>query len=272
MTTLPENSQKLADHDPSDRCPPLALPVDGENLQQDEEWFLVKDSGRWRELRLHDYDKIYRIPGLYEKLIYDLLGCRSPSVVRALMHKHLPDAGLDPADLRLLDLGAGNGIVGQEFAAIGASRIIGADIHPEAEAAAHRDRPGVYDDFIIGDITALSDEQRDRLRQDRLNALTCVAALGFGDIPPAVFVAAFNLVQRGAIVGFTIKEDFLENKDETGFSALINRMAGDGVMDVKENHRFQHRTALDGKPLFYHAIVGIKHRDVSDELLDEISD
>ena len=44
--------------------------------------------------------------------------------------------------------------------------------------------------------------------------MTSVAALGFGDVPPEVFTAAFDLVEDGGWVAFTIKEDFLDGGDD----------------------------------------------------------
>ncbi len=48
--------------------------------------------------------------------------------------------------LRVLDLGAGNGVVGEELKKRGVSRLVGVDIITEAQAATERDRPGVIND------------------------------------------------------------------------------------------------------------------------------
>jgi len=76
-------------------------------------------------------------------------------------------AGTDPASLTALDLGAGNGIVGEELRAIGVSSIVGVDLLPEASAAAKRDRPTVYDDYLVADLTALTAPERERLARSR---------------------------------------------------------------------------------------------------------
>ena len=49
--------------------------------------------------------------------------------------------------------------------------------------------------------------------------MTTVAALGFGDIPPDAFAAAFNLVEDGGHVAFTIKEDFIATLTTAGSPA-----------------------------------------------------
>ena len=63
----------------------VEFPPDGESLAQDHEWCLVHVDGDARRIRFHDYDEIYRIPGLYEHLFYDVLECCSPETVRGLL-------------------------------------------------------------------------------------------------------------------------------------------------------------------------------------------
>ena len=108
---------------------------------QDEESFEVNVDGAFRSLRLHDYDQIFRLPGLYEQLVYQKLKCRTPKRLIGLLQLVLRDWHFDPATLRALDLGAGNGIVAEYLRRIGVDTVIGADIIPEAAMAATRDRP-----------------------------------------------------------------------------------------------------------------------------------
>src|SRR3954451_13566832 len=154
---------------------------------QDEEWCEVEYDGETRRLRFHDYSDIYSIPGLYERLIYQELGCQSPRVIASLLAGEVEKRGINPAELRVLDLGAGNGIVAEELSKIGVDHLVGIDIIEEAAEAAERDRPGLYDDYVVADLPEDSAEVRKRLDAHQLNAFPCVAALGFGDIPPQVF-------------------------------------------------------------------------------------
>src|SRR5947208_15875824 len=105
-------------------------------LDQDHEWCRVTVDGTTRKIRFHDYDEIYSIPGLYEFLFYEHLECCSPQVVCGLLEDQLTDAGVPTSTLRVLDLGAGNGMVGEELADLGAEMITGVDLLPEAAAAA----------------------------------------------------------------------------------------------------------------------------------------
>src|SRR3954470_19067786 len=86
-----------------------------ELLDQDLEWCRVTVGGETREIRFHDYHEIYAIPGLYEFLFYERLECCSPQVVCELLEQELRDEDVDPAGLRVLDLGAGNGMVGERL-------------------------------------------------------------------------------------------------------------------------------------------------------------
>jgi 2-polyprenyl-3-methyl-5-hydroxy-6-metoxy-1,4-benzoquinol methylase len=236
-------------------------------MTQDAEWCVVRVDDRWCQIRFHDYDELYSVPGLYEKVIYDILRCDSPHVVRSLLEAELTDAGMPAYDLRVLDFGAGNGMVGEELADLGAKFIVGVDIIEGAAEATDRDRPGVYDDYQVVDMTDLDEGQQRELASYRFNTLTCVAALGFGDIPTRAFVAAYNLIRPGGWIAFNIKEDFLTNADRSGFSGLIRAMLDDGTLELRQRQRYQHRLATDRHPLYYVAIVGIKRRDVPEHML-----
>ena len=237
----------------------VALPEPSSRFDQDDEWCVVQLSdGSWHEYRFHDYDRIFEVPGLYEKIFYDVLGCDSPAFMVGLLAEALDAAGADPATLRVLDLGAGNGIMAEELAKAGAGHAIGVDILPEAHRAADRDRPGLYADYLVADLTALTDAERTRLDAQRLDALTVVAALGFGDIPPDAFRTAYDAVADGGWVVLTIKDAFLAEDDPSGFARMIRGGMESGALEVARRERFQHRLATDASPLVYEGIVARK--------------
>ena len=248
----------------------VALPEPNLRLAQDSEWCLVETPDGWREFRFHDYDDIYEIPGLYEKIFYDILECNSPATIRQLLQKTAASDGTPPSDLRVLDLGAGNGIVGEELADLGVETIVGVDIVDAAKMATERDRPDVYRDYLIADMTDLRVEERRRLKEYRLNCLTCVAALGFGDIPPLAFAEAYRLIDKGGFVAFNIKDTFLRSADSSGFSRLIERMIKDSILSVAHQTTYQHRLATNGDPLHYVAITGRKETDIPAEIVEEV--
>lgn len=249
---------------PSQRVTPedIALPPPPVSLSQDREWCVVRVGGSWKKVRFHDYDEIYGIPGLYETLFYDVLNCCSPVKVRQLLERCIREAQVAPGDLRVLDLGAGNGMVGEELAELGVRRLVGVDIIQSAADAARRDRCGLYDQYFVLDMARVSERALLRFESHELNCLTCVAALGFGDIPPAAFANAYNLIAPNGWVAFNIKSDFLDSDDRTGFAGLIRRMIDHGVVAIRTGQQYEHRRATNGEPLLYTALVGIKKRNV----------
>ncbi|MFG0274541.1 MAG: class I SAM-dependent DNA methyltransferase [Phycisphaerales bacterium] len=240
----------------------IALPAPGDRLEQDEEWVVVRTGKQWKKIRLHDYADVYRVPGLYEKWVYEILQCASPRKIRQLLARAMQNANADPASLVTIDLGAGNGIVAEELARIGVETLVGIDIHDEAREAAERDRPGLYSDYIACDLLNLDDASARILDRYDFSCLTCVAALGFGDIPTEVFAEAYRRVAIGGWVAFTIKTDFLDPTDDSGFSTLIRRMLKAGALELATRESYTHRIATDGQPLLYEAFIGRKRAEI----------
>jgi hypothetical protein len=234
----------------------IRFPSDsGAELSQDEEWCEVLLDDDWTRIRFHDYGDIYAVEGLYEHLFYVRLRCQSPTVVATLLAEAVEEAGEDPAELTVLDLGAGNGMVGEALREHGFRELVGVDITPEAGEAVERDRPGLYAEYHVCDLLDPPDE----LEGERFTAMTSVAALGFGDVPPEVFMAAFDRVEDGGWVAFTIKEDFLDRgEDDSGFAGLIAGMLRSGAIDERGRRRYRHRLDVAGDPIHYVAIAGVK--------------
>jgi len=235
----------------------IQFPPDKEHqLSQAEAYFFIVDEGRPVKLRFHDYDEVFARPGLYEQLFYERLKCVSPQKVAELLQRSLASERATSSELRVLDLGAGNGMMAECLRRIGVSRIVGADIIPEARDAAYRDRPLVYDDYLVADFTDLSEEQKQDLKDWSFDCLTSVAALGFGDIPPAAFFQALQLVGSGGWVAFNIKETFLESSDDSGFSRFVRELIFSDFLEIHQLERYTHRVSMEGVPLKYYALIG----------------
>jgi len=245
----------------------IHFPNAADEVDQDEEWCVITVRGEKRRIRFHDYADVFRIAGLYEELFYDHLKCCSPSYIANLLASVVREYGERLDEFHVLDLGAGNGMMGDELQDLGVKTIIGIDIIPAAKEAANRDRPNVYADYRVTDLTDLSESEEENLRQTDANCLTTVAALGFGDIPPLAFAKALDLIATPGWLAFNLKESFLREQDVSGFSRLIRRLNRDGYIQTLCYRRYQHRISITDEPLFYVAVIARKLQDLDDELL-----
>ncbi|ROQ92184.1 class I SAM-dependent DNA methyltransferase [Desulfosoma caldarium] len=241
-------------------------PTKPHQLEQDQSFFYLYENDQEITLRFHDYAELYKRPGLYEQLFYQRLRCRSPQKVVEILSKVLKENGVEMAELRVLDLGAGNGMVGE---LLQVARVIGVDIIEEAYLACERDRPGVYDAYYVADMSNLDASIEEELKDWQIDCLTCVAALGFGDIPVSAFMTAFNFVEVGGWIAFNIKETFLQESDETGFSRLTKYLLMSDTLEVHHLERYRHRISIDGRPLFYYALVGKKMSHISPKVMHD---
>lgn len=244
----------------SDKEYSVVFPELNEQVEQNEEWIILQQNGDKRRLLLHDYGELYNVPGLYEKVFYEKLQCDSPNVVCSLLGGELEKAGVTDDPLRVFDFGAGNGIVGEKMAELGCDLLVGVDILEEAKDAAHRDRPGLYDEYYVLDLTNLKQQEEHMLTRYDFNTLVTVAALGFNDIPTMAFLNAFNLLQDDGWVAFNIKDRFLTEDDLTGYKDLLGGMLGN-CLDILQDREYCHRLSLTGEELCYRAIVGRKTAD-----------
>jgi 2-polyprenyl-3-methyl-5-hydroxy-6-metoxy-1,4-benzoquinol methylase len=100
----------------------IQFPPENEHeLSQAEAYFSVVEDGKPLRLRFHDYEQIFSRPGLYEQLFYDRLKCTSPQKVVELLQRSLSSELETCSGLRVLDLGAGNGMMAERLRGVGVS-------------------------------------------------------------------------------------------------------------------------------------------------------
>lgn len=202
-----------------------------------ETWIEFGPPASRERIPFHDYARLYAVAGLYERVFVELLGMRSTQVVAGLYAGALRDLGRDPAAERVLDLGAGNGMGGQELRAIGAGSVTGLDLEPAAREGAARDRPGVYDAYVVGDVAALEHEP--------FTALIAFSAIGAGHVPLELLAATIGrLVEPGGLYAFAID------------AALRPGLDAFGVGEVLERVDYVHRRNTDGSDQAATAVVG----------------
>lgn len=239
-------------------------------LSQDEAYFILTEDNNTYKIRFHDYVELFKRPGLYEQLFYLRLKCMSPQKVTEILEKAVKQSGDTFSELRILDIGAGNGMMGFELSKHGIARMIGVDILKEAADAAIRDYPGIYDDYYVINLANLDTQTKEIMDTWQINCLTSVAAIGFDDIPPKAFANGYNLISSGGWVAFNIKDSFFENKDESPFSKLIKEIIFDDYFEIYHLEKYRHRISIDGKSLFYFALVGKKIDNIPEALLSKL--
>ena len=127
------------------------------------------------------------------------LGCRTPDRMAALLAGAAARLGREPASVRILDLGAGNGVSGEALAARGMRPVVGLDILPAARDAALRDRPGRLRRVSRRRPVALTPAEEQLIRDAAPNTLACVGSVGGGHLPAEAVAAALELLPPDAL-------------------------------------------------------------------------
>lgn len=245
----------------------MGAPEDREGLGEiafspgGEEWIEYGPPGARRRVGFHEYSALYAVPGLYERVFYDELGMSSAAEVVGLYGEALAASGLDPAGQTALDFGAGNGVAGERLVALGVGAVIGLDLEPAAREAAGRDRPGVYDDYLVADLGAASPAELDALRSRGFTAVLAVAAVGVGHIPPEVLQRSLDLLGPGGLFAFPIARELLPDPTDdaaraTGYPAFFDELFEGGRTEKLSERAYNHRRSTDGSDHPALAVVG----------------
>lgn len=237
------------------RSPSIVVRLVGTPEADGEYVALHEDGSDEVIVHLHDYTRLYEVPGLYEHIVQELLECRSPQVAVAGLAQALSRLGLDPADLTLLDLGAGTGLVGELVDKLGVGAVVGLDVLPAAGEACLRDRPGSYRDYLIGDLADPPPELLARLRNHRPNGLISAGAFGGTHAAATTLLNALALLPVGAPVVFTIDERWMHTDGPGGFRTPVSELLASGELELIERAQFRHRLTTAGKPIHYELLI-----------------
>lgn len=208
-----------------------------------------------RVIMLHDYESVYSVPGLYEHVVQELLACRSPQVAAEAVSAASRRTGTKACDLRVLDMGAGNGVSGEWLSRQGVERMVAIDSLEEARLACVRDRPRLYESYEVAESQAELADALGRLRWFEPNVLSCVGALGGGHIPQDALVSAIASLVPPGIVVLTIAERWLGEGGAISFCAKISAMLGERRMVMLFASRFIHRVDTSDSPIVYQVIA-----------------
>jgi hypothetical protein len=225
--------------------------------QAQEEFVLHHADGTDERLVLHDYARVYSVPGLYEEVVQHRLQCASPATVATALAEAVAASGSSVEDLRAFDLGAGNGVVGEELRARGVTVVAGADDVPEARDAAHRDRPGLYAHYLVGERLDV-DEVRQLVRDEGLTALVAAGAVGEGHVPVDALAQLWDAFPPGSFLALTLAGGDA-GQDATDVEAMLAATEGsEHPSRIVVRRTFRHRLSMAGAELHYLVLVAVK--------------
>jgi trans-aconitate methyltransferase len=224
--------------------------------QAEEALTVTYADGRSDHMRLHEYERVYPIPGLYEEVVQRQLECESPAKIGEVLLRAVDEGGAGRANLRVFDLGAGNGVVAEELSRHGVGVFVGLDNIPEAHDAAERDRPGLYAEYLVGDLAEHPRVPR-VVDEHGLNTLVAVGALGLGHITAASFDAAWRRFPAGSWLAVTVPEQLVD-PGTSDFGDYLEAETSAARLSVLSRERYRHRLLMDGSAVYYVAIVGRK--------------
>src|SRR5437588_660861 len=115
-------------------------------------------------------------------------------------------------NIRLIGPPAADG----EYVALDEHEIVHLHDYPRIYAV-----PGLYADYLVGDLGSPSGTLRARLRGCAPGGLISAGAFGGTHAPPAALINALSVLPVGAPVAITIDERWMDSSDPDGFGAAV---------------------------------------------------
>ncbi|WP_119169182.1 class I SAM-dependent methyltransferase [Algihabitans albus] len=253
---LPGDLEAFHPHLERLRIEPVA--VEG-TLRQADERFTACVEGTRRQFEMHDYRTMYRVPMLYDTMLYGWLRCQTPRLLAQHFKRLLATASDAGQEVAMLEVGAGSGAFASALHhELPAIRILGLDIIEEAKLAAARDRPGAYDGYLVADLCNMSEEAEAQVAAFAPNCVGVASATGWGNhIPVAGFEQAFAYLQPRGWFIFHVKP----NDPDPECVALVEWIEAklrNGEIVDSESDRIFHRYGVTGEEIYYEYVIGRK--------------
>ena len=220
-------------------------------VQVDEAQDVVRwsDGSAQRTTGLHDYAALYAVPGLYEAVFVEHLGSGSPALLTAALGEVLPPAARPGR--RVLDAGAGTGLVGEHLVAAGFSPVWAVDLEPGSAVAVLRDRPACHRGARALDLLALDDADRAWLAEVDPDVVTVSGAVGFGHLPAPAFTVLADLLPAGGLLAVTVAPELADSPELADHAAVLLGPS----FAVRARHDGVHRRTASGGLLPVRALV-----------------
>lgn len=232
---------------------------DGRDCKQSEEVFLASIEGSPQTISMHDYEKMYRVPKLYDAMIYGMLKCRTPYELAGVFKATLLENAVDPKTLRMLEIGAGSGAFAEALRReMPVGRITGLDIIESARTAANRDRPNVYDDYIVADLCKPSEEVLEAINRLAPNCVGVASATGWGNhIPVRGFEQALSFLSASGWFIFHVKPNDPDPECIALIEWIEKKLSGGEIVNSERGKLF-HRLSVAKKEIYYDYFIGQK--------------
>ncbi|MGD1869533.1 MAG: class I SAM-dependent DNA methyltransferase [Neomegalonema sp.] len=229
------------------------------SARQDDEYMVADLDGETRRVNIHDYASMYQVPWLYDIALYHVLKCETPTEMSGAIKGVWDEHNVDMEGLRVLELGAGSGAFGHELRhTLGVGRLIGLDIEPKAAEAAKRDRPGLYDEYVVADLTALSTAEQEMLEDEQFNTVAMASATGWGNhIPMAGFEKGFELLRPGGWFIFHVTPND-PDPECIELCDWVQAKVDSGALRQAYRRSHFHRKSSNGSEIFYDVVLGVK--------------
>lgn len=149
----------------------------------------------------------------------DALGYNAPRAGAELLAACVADKGA-----RVLDAGAGTGMVGAELHRAGFQRITALDMSPGMLAQA--EQKSVYEQLVVGELGKPLP-----FGTGGFAGVTCIGVLTFGHAPPQALDELVRVTEAGGTVVFSMRTDFYS---EGGFDARQAALEAAGRWRLRE--------------------------------------
>ena len=185
----------------------------------------------------------------YDEDSIDKFGYVAPRRAAEELSRHAQEQGF-PTDIRIADIGAGTGLVGQELLALGYSRILALDYSPEMLTIAKT--KGCYQELHCVDLL----DSLDKLHENtNLEAGCFDAAVSVGTFTPnhvgiEVLDTVIALVKAGGLLCLTLREDFVLDSTN-GFLARLKALGDCGTITLLDATKSELYTAKVSDTIYF---------------------
>jgi predicted TPR repeat methyltransferase len=134
------------------------------------------------------------------------------------------DRALDDKSARILDAGAGTGLVGLVLSGMGYTNIDALDF--SAEMLAEAEKKGVYQRLLNMDMSRPLD-----IEDDAYDAVICVGTFTYGHVEPSALDELIRITRPGGLVCFSVREGAYE---EHGYRPRMLELETAGKWELAE--------------------------------------